>query len=448
MGVELSLLLSFCVKGWYTPAVTAMNTYLHMLRLFSRDVRLFLVSAAIAGLAWEGARTVLFNIYLLRLGYGPETVGVVTAVGAFSFALLCLPAGAMGTRWGIRNMLITGLGLMVAGHLLLPLTEYLEEAWRMSWLLATTVLTYLGYALYLVNGLPFLMDATGTEERDYAFSVHVALVPLAAFVGSALAGVLPGAFALLLGVSIENVAPYRFPMWLVALLLVPAVLVLLPTRPKERRQARASQAHTPEAPASRAPYALFLIMGLVMAFRFGGRGTITTFFNVYLDQGLGAPTAVIGLLLAAGQLISVPAALAAPLVAARWGNPRIIYWGSLVMALCALPLALVPTWGAAGAGFVSSTLFFSLTVGPIRVFSQGLVAPRWRATMASAFMMGAALAFAAVALIGGYAIVTMGYQALFLVAIGLMAAGGIVFWFWFRVPRGESTHQPAAEVGD
>jgi predicted MFS family arabinose efflux permease len=118
------------------------------------------------------------------------------------------------------------------------------------------------------------------------------------------------------------------------------------------------------------------------------------------------------------------------------------------MALCTLPLALVPTWGAAGAGFLSSTVFFSLTVGPVRVFSQRLVAPRWRATMASAFMTGAALAFAVVALIGGYAIVALGYLALFLVAAGLMAAGGAIFWFWFRVPRGEFARQAAHEAGD
>jgi predicted MFS family arabinose efflux permease len=198
----------------------------------------------------------------------------------------------------------------------------------------------------------------------------------------------------------------------------------------------------------RAPYALFFLIALVMAFRFGGRGTVLTFFNVYLDQGLDAPTALIGTLLAAGQLISVPAALLAPLLTARWGNPRIIWWGMLAWALCTLPLALVPTWGAAGISYVTSAIFFSVTVGPVRVFSQSLVAPRWRATMASAFMMGAALAFAVVAFIGGYAIVTLGYQALFLVAASLSAASGFVYWFWFRVPRGEQDRQSRPRIGD
>ena len=74
--------------------------YLSMLRLFSRDLRLFLITAALVALAWDGVRTVILNLYLLRLGYGPQFVGLVSAVGAFAFALLCPLAGsAMPSDW-------------------------------------------------------------------------------------------------------------------------------------------------------------------------------------------------------------------------------------------------------------------------------------------------------------------------------------------------------------
>ncbi|MFN2241602.1 MAG: MFS transporter, partial [Anaerolineae bacterium] len=166
--------------------------YLSMLRLFSRELRLFLITGALVALAWDGMRSVILNLYLLRLGYGPDFIGLVSAAGAFAFALSCLLAGAMGTRWGSRRMLVTGLGLMAAGFCLLPLAESLASGLRAGWLLGTTVLTYMGLALYLVNGLPFMMGATGTRERNHAFSFHSALLPLAAFGGSLLAGVLPG----------------------------------------------------------------------------------------------------------------------------------------------------------------------------------------------------------------------------------------------------------------
>lgn len=431
-------------ERWYTPAV--ITAYWQMLRLFSRDVCLFLVSAALVSFAWDGVRAVLFNLYLLRLGYGPESVGLINGVGALAFALFCLPAGAMGTRWGSRTMLIVGASVLAAGFWLLPLADFLAGAWCTAWLLATSVLIYLGFALYLVNGLPFMMGATGPKERYHVFSVHSALLPLAGFIGSLVAGVLPGTFATLLGVSLEQAAPYRFPLWLAALLLVPGVMALLPTRAVGGSNARASAPSAPLARTSRAPYGLIVVIALIMALRFGGRGTVVTFFNVYLDDGLGISTALIGALSATSQLLSVLAALVAPLLMARWGTPRTIFWGTMGMALAVLPLALVPHWASAGLGLVGSTALFSTSVGPIRVFSQELVAPRWRATMASAFMMGAGLAFSSVSLLGGYVIVALGYRTLFLVATGLAAAGALLFWSCFRGPRGEMVLQ-SLEMG-
>ena len=411
--------------------------YLSTVRLFSRDLRLFLITGALVALAWDGMRTVILNLYLLRLDYGPQFVGLVNAVGAFAFALLCPLAGAMGTRWGSRKMLITGLGLMAAGFCLLPLSESVDLALRTSWLLGANILAYLGFALYLVNGLPFMMGTTSARERNHAFSFHSAVLPLAAFVGSLLAGILPGILASQLEIPLTEPAPYRYTLWLAALLLLPAVPVLLfvPSDGKLEVQEPATE----RIPSSlkRAPVGLILFVALFMALRFGGRGPVVTFFNVYMDSEMGISTALIGVLSAIALLIAVPAALFAPLLVDRIGNPRTIVWGMVGLALCTLPLVVLARWHTAGLAYIASSAMFSLTVGPQRVFTQELVAPRWQATMASAFMMGAGLAFATLSLAGGYVIVELGYRALFLIATGLIAAASLIFWLYFRTPRGE-----------
>lgn len=434
------------MQGWYTwPMIAA---YTRTLRLFSRDVRLFMLAQLFTSLAWDGVRTVVFNLYLLRLGYGTEFVGLINAVGALAFALMCPLAGVMGTRWGSRNMLVAGMGMLAVGYGLLPLADSVPVEWRMAWLLVTTVLSYLGFALNLVNSMPFLMEATGLEERNHAFSVHMAIIPIAAFVGSLAAGTLPGIVAKVLGVSLNTAAPYRFPLWLGAALCLPAVLVLLPTRGFDGRHAQPLEPRASPERSSPPPYGLIIVVALAMALRFGGRGPVSTFFNVYLDGELGVSTALIGVLSAVGQLLSIPAALGAPLLAARWGNARLVLWGNLGMALFTLPLALIPNWTVAGLGFMGSTVFFMVTSGPFRLFSQELVAPRWRATMAAAFMLGAGLAFSATSLLGGYAIVTVGYRTLFLIGVGLMVAGALLFGYYFRLPRGAMAGQAASEVGD
>ncbi|MFN2164869.1 MAG: MFS transporter [Anaerolineae bacterium] len=420
--------------------------YVQTLRHFHRDVRLFLVSAALLGLAWDGVRTVLFNLFILRLGYGPEFVGLVNGVGALSFALSCPIFGAMVTRWGSRRPLIGGLAVLAAGFGLLPLAATLQGDARAVLLFTSNIVCHLGLALNLVSGMPFIMAVARPRERGHVFSLHLALAPLAAIAGSLLGGVLPEALASLLGLPPESALAYGLPMLLSALALLVGVLVLLQTSPTSGPSALASNSSTPAtgAEVGPTPWVLLILMAVIMAFRFGGRGLVTTFSNVYLDEALSTSAALIGALSAAAQLVAVPSALVAPLLVARWGSARTIFWGSLGAALSALPLALVPAWTAAGVGLIGSASLFSMSMGPLRQISQEMVTPRWRGTMSSAYMMGAGLAFSLTSLIGGFIIVNQGYQTLFLVGIGMATISALLFWAYFRVPRGELARSPTA----
>jgi predicted MFS family arabinose efflux permease len=422
------------------------TSYLQQLRLFNRNVRLFLVTAAMLGLAWDGIRIVLFNLYLLRLGYGTETVGLINAVGSFAFSIFAVLLGTFGARWNGRRSLIIGLSLMVAGLALLPLAGMLPPAWQLGWLYAANVLSFLGLAMWWVYSIPFLMGATGPGERNHAFSVQIALAPLAGFAGSLVGGALPGLFAALGGFPAEDPAAYGASLFVAALLLIPAVLALLPTRDPHSGIRPAGVTGPAEGHArSAAPYGLILLIGVVVWLRFAGTASTNTFFNVYLDDGLGVSTALIGVLWAFGRLVSVPAALATPLAVARWGNARTILWGSLGLALFMLPLALVPHWAVAGMAFVGVSSLFAMTTGPIRVFSQELVTLEWRPAMSAAMNIGVGMSIAAMSLWGGFAIVAVGYRTLFLAAAGLTVAGALIFWFYFRVPRGEMARPAEGE---
>jgi predicted MFS family arabinose efflux permease len=208
---------------------------------------------------------------------------------------------------------------------------------------------------------------------------------------------------------------------------------------------RLPQLQTSAAAGDRAPAGIILAFGLVIALRFGGRSIGGTFFNVYLDQGLGVSTALIGAIAAAGQLLSVPLALAAPPLLARWGTGGYLVRGIWAMAVTMLPVALVPHWLAAGVGFAGLTALFSATIGSVRLFSQEVVAPRWRTASAAAFMTGGGVGQAAVSVAGGYTIATLGYQPLFLAATGLIAASGLLFEGYFR--RWRRPVQPGTAAG-
>jgi predicted MFS family arabinose efflux permease len=416
--------------------------YRNALRRFSRDIWYFLATAVLVGFAWDGIRTVLFNLYLLRLGYGPQFVGLVNGFGAASFALTSPLAGAAGTKWGSRRMLILGAVVMTAGFGMVPLVEALPGSAQSGWLVVSSLVTHIGFSFYLVNGLPFMMGATGRQERDVVFSVHIAMTPLAAFAGSLLGGALPGWVADLTAVPADAAAAYRLPLWLAAVSLALGVLMLLPTSSGPDQSAREEAARDGElerrrnGKGSAAPIVLFAVIGIVTALRFGCRGTVNTFANVYLDDGLGISTALIGALSAAGQLLAIPVALGTPLLVGRFGNVWLVFGGTMGMALATLPLALIPAWPAAGMGVILSGAFFTASIGPLRVFNQELVSARWRPAMASFFMLGAGSAFATVSIVSGYAIAALGYGPIFFVSALVGVAGALFFGLYFRKPRG------------
>src|SRR6476661_9454229 len=116
------------------------------------SVARYFVAVALVGFAIDGGiYSVLLNLFLVRLGYGPEQIGLINAAGTLTFALACLPAGVIGARWGSRRIMFLGLVLLAVGSLLLPLADTLSPAWRLTWLLAQVSVLYVGLALYFVN---------------------------------------------------------------------------------------------------------------------------------------------------------------------------------------------------------------------------------------------------------------------------------------------------------
>ncbi|MSP12561.1 MAG: MFS transporter, partial [Chloroflexi bacterium] len=183
----------------------------------------------------------------------------------------------------------------------------------------------------------------------------------------------------------------------------------------------------------------------VLLLRTSGAAAISTFFNVYMDSSLHVPTALIGTLVAASQLLSVPVTLSMPLLVARLGHNRLFLLGRLGMVCAMLPLALISHWAAAGVAYLCLIPLNSLTFAAISIYQLELVpAGRW-ATMSSFSAMAGGLSIAVFSLGGGYIIRLLNYQSLFLLSAAITTAGILLFWWYFRVPRGELARPPALE---
>src|SRR5262245_5551920 len=206
--------------------------FVQELRLLSPTVARYCTTIAVVGFAIDGGiYAVLLNLYLLRLGYGTEQIGLINAVGTLTFGLSSLPAGALGARWGSRRMLLIGLCMLLVGCGLIPFADMIAPAWRLPWLLVNEIVLYIGLALYFVNTAPYIPAVVSTTQRNQIFSLQTGLLSLAAFVGSLVGGLLPPTVAALLGASNEQPAPYRYALLVAGLALLPAILAFRGARP-------------------------------------------------------------------------------------------------------------------------------------------------------------------------------------------------------------------------
>ena len=412
------------------PPVDA--TYLNTLRRFPPNVRFYLISAALCGftVSSSGIFGVLPNIYLLRLGYGPEFIGIVGAAGALGFAACSLPAVALGRRWGSRRAMLSGLVLMITFSALFCSVQWVPAAIHDEWLVGTRLLRSLGFALYMINATPFLMASAGPADRTFVFSLQASLVPLTGFAGSLSGGFIPGIFSDFLQIPLDSPAPFSYTLLLASALLAPALPALLATREVEVEPKQETKSE-----AEPAPYARIAAVMLIAFLQVAGASVVVTFFNVYMDAELNESTGLIGTLIGTAQLVGGVAALSTPFLAARWGHKRVIMRTSLGISLSLVLLALVPHWSAAGLAYVSIVSLTMIRFAAFSVFHQELVAAPWRRTMAGVYAMAGGLGYAASSLGGGFIITSMGYEKFFLSGLGLALAGTLLFRIYFRRPR-------------
>lgn len=394
----------------------------------------YLVAVGLVGFAIDGGvYAVLLNLFLVRLGLGPEQVGLVNAAGTLVFSAASIPAGVLGERWGSRPTMLLGLGLMGVGGLLLPLADRLPPPAQLPWLLGQMALLYLGLALFFVNTAPFVLAVVAGDQRTQLLSLQTALLSLAAFGGSLVGGLLPPLVATLSGATLAESGPYGAALMCGGLALAGAILSL--------RGARSAGGPPPSSPlppagagaAVVAPIVgLLALIALVRMLQVAGVAATTTFFNIYLDTTLAVPTAQIGVIIALGRLLGVPAALATTALTRRFGKPGVVIGATLGTAAGLLPIALIPHWGAASIGFVSVIGLSWVRYAASLIYFLELVPPRRRALVSGVTEMAAGVCFTALAFGGGYVVARFDYRTLFLISAAVTTLSALVFWLAFR----------------
>ena len=406
-----------------------MHVRLSRITQFRRETKLLLLASGVLAISFFGIQMLLKVLYVLRLGYGLEFVGLFNATGALTYMAMSLPAGAAASRFGIQRTMIIGCVVTVFGMAMLPMTEVLPASAWDGWLILSQVILTVGYALFGISAVPALMAASSPENRNDAFAMSGVLRGLGTFVGTLFGGLLPGLFALAFGLGLDDPSPYRYALWISALL----GMVALPPLLKVGRLESTEPGEATSAGGTFPMLPVALVAGYV-ALSHGGGATCQSLCSAYMDTDLKMSVAAIGLVTAIGQFVAMMAPMVGPHLARQRGNGWILVVTALGVGLFLAPLALVPTGTAASIGRVGVLALSALQLPALQIFQMELVAVQWRSMAYGAASMAMGLGFGVMSLAGGYIAALWGYSWLFMIGVGLSVASAVLLHAGLRVP--------------
>jgi hypothetical protein len=417
--------------------VGLVQEYWQAIRSFSPSLRRLLLSMSLILFIAFGLQPVLQNLYLLRLGFDFQFIGLLAGIGQVVWAAAAIPSALLGNRIGLRNSLLLGCALFGLGLAILLLVESVPVSqWRV-WLMTSQVISWLGVALITVNLAPYLMTVTGERERRYAFAVSAASAPTMAFIGSLIGGALPELLVNRFGFSLDQPDPYRLALWPGVILAGGAIAILFSADP-----AYVTRQDNKDRSVTQSPLALLAFIGLLAFLSSLGDGALRTFFTVYLDSRLGMAPSAIGSVLGLAQLLPIGAALAVPLLISRLGTGYALMVSMAGVAIFLAGLAAANLVWIVMMMYMATVAIQTITNTTRGIFGQEIFSARWRTSSQSISVVGGALGWAIAGIGGGALIQASGFTMLYLAcALAALLAAGLLYGY-LRLVGG----QPVAAV--
>jgi len=342
----------------------------------------------------------LYNLYLIDLGFREDFVGQVSSATTAGCVLGAMPAALFARRYGLGKLLLASFAAVGGISVLRALVTGRAP------LLGLSFVNGLIFAGIAVSLAPAIARLTSEEARATGFSVSTASSIALGILGGWLGGGLPGWLggkrpALLAGCAITFLA-----LW-------PASRLRIGPAPSEGSKIY---------PRSR------FVVGFLAAFAIWNlaTGSFNPFFNTYFAR-LRTPVERIGLIFSASQLAQVAALLAAPWVLKRLG----IVSGTAVMMLATAValggLAAGPAGLGAAALYAVYAAFQWMSDPGMNTLLMGRVREAERGGAAALMMMVSFGAQFVASFAGGSSIARFGYPAVLACAAALAAIGAFAF---------------------
>jgi MFS family permease len=433
--------------------------YIHRFGSFQRNARLYLVSNALSGVT-AGIFLVLYNLYLITLGYGPAFIGVELFVLTIGAGLAIFPAGICVDRFSGKSILIWSsvlIGAAGVGQILFrqPLS-----------LLISAFIAGIGVAFILVVNAPFLTRNSTPEERPYLFSFNIVLGLVTTVLGKVIGGALPlwlRSIPLLMAplpswltvwlAQQPGPRSYQLALLLAGIIAAPSFIPLFlmsndrPAALAVSRTERASLAQRsglaiqsllqqiksvstylrvlrPEALFSSPIFLLTLVQVLIGL----GAGLFIPYTNIYFVEHLKASSELFGLIDGGATALTALLTLLAPFLALRFGRVNSIAITQLASIPLLVTIGLTSYLPLAAALYLFRQPLMDMSMGVLQVFSMEAVPKERRGLANSSYQASFQVAWALTASLGGFIIVQLGYPPIFIGAAICYILAIVTLW--------------------
>lgn len=404
------------------------------LRTFSPNVRRFYLFAVpiFSGLALFG---LLFNLYLIRLGYREDFIGQLSGLFPLTSGILAVPTGILSDRIGRKPFLYATAVILGITQLALCLTT------SSTWLLVACALGGSAGAFLFVNFVPFLAENAARERRGQAISIWMSIQVLTRMIVSLGGGLLPDLMAYLTGATTEMPEPFRYALILGAACSFLAIIPLMGIGATPSRIESAD-----EGPANQpVPWKYLLTFTTISGFRGLSMGLSYPFFNIFFESELHTSTATIGVIFFLSQVLGFPSTLTSPIIARRFGHRQVVVSLRVIGGLTLAALGLFLDLPVVVAIFLLTSITEAITTPTEMTFATNTVPREYWGRLQSFRVMGFQIPSGFASFWAGNLVVRYGYWVPFALAGLTRFVSAMIFMLAFGIRRTDEQGGPPTE---
>jgi len=394
--------------------------YASKLRRFNPNARKYLLFVFLTTLN-AGIYGVIFNLYILRLGFGEDFLGLILSISATSMGLFSIPAAFVCDRLGRKRTLLLSSVLSAISLFFLYNTTTPEL------LVLFSLASGMASALGLVTGSTFLLENSTKEERMYLFSMSSLIYTFSLLSGNMLGGFLPDILADLISAQSGSAISYRLTLYVS---LVATMASLLPLAYVAEKNSEENNGIRGQLNIYRSIFKSKVIRQMTLFYcLYGvGWGTSLPYFNVYFDTVLGASANQIGIFFSLSQIFMILGYFLVPVLTERTGKVRLVSIVQILSIPFLLMFVLTNNLLIAVIGFVMRYMLMNMANPILNSFKLEIVQPEER-SMINSIMWMACYTFVGIGNYAGGLMMAKGDSRMPFMVTGLFYAATAVFYY-------------------